>query len=57
MKTPVDKPGMENWVDVIPHRDDVLLQSVEIFSDYLVLNERINGILHLTITWKPAKKH
>jgi len=49
MKTPVDKPGKENWVDVIPHRDNVLLQSVEIFSDYLVLNERIDGLLNLRI--------
>ncbi|MBE9510148.1 MAG: S9 family peptidase [Bacteroidetes bacterium] len=58
MKTPVDDPGMENWVDVIPHRDDVLLQSVEIFSDYLVLNERINGLLNLRIIpWDDSPEH
>jgi len=49
IKTPVDNPGMENWVDVIPHRENVLLQDVEIFNDYLVLNERISGLLNLRI--------
>lgn len=58
MKTPVDKPGMENWVDVIPHRDDVLLQSIEIFKDWLVLSERINGLLNLRIIpWDDSPEH
>ena len=26
---PVDEPGRENWVDVLPHRDDVRLDAVE----------------------------
>ena len=58
MKTPVDNPGMENWVDVIPHRDDVLLQSIEIFKNWLVLNERINGLLNLRIIpWDDSPEH
>lgn len=58
MKTPVDEPGMENWVDVIPHRDDVLLQSIEIFKDWLVLSERINGLLNLRIIpWDDSPEH
>ncbi len=35
---------MENWVDVIPHRDDTLLEDISIFKDYLVLEERTNGL-------------
>jgi len=58
MKTPVENSGMENWVDVIPHRENVLLQSVEIFSDYLVLNERIGGLLNLRIIpWDDSPEH
>lgn len=58
MKTAVDKPGMENWVDVIPHRDDVLLQRIEIFKNWLVLNERINGLLNLRIIpWDDSPEH
>ena len=40
MKTPVDKTNKENWVDVIPHREDTLLEDISIFKDYLVLEER-----------------
>jgi len=44
MKTPETKTGKENWVDVIPHRDDTLLEDISIFKDYLVLEERNNGL-------------
>ncbi len=39
----------ENWKEVIAHRDDVLLESMEIFKDYLVLSERIGGITQLRV--------
>ncbi len=44
MRTPVEKTALDNWVDVIPHRDDVLLEDISIFKDYLVLEERTNGL-------------
>ncbi|WP_335967290.1 S9 family peptidase [Galbibacter sp. PAP.153] len=44
MKTPVDKTTKENWEEVIPHRDDVLLEDIDIFKDYLVVSERTNGL-------------
>ena len=44
MRTPEDKTTVENWEDVIPHRDDVLLEDISIFKDYLVLEERNNGL-------------
>ena len=44
MKTPVTKTGKENWVDVIPHREDTLLEDFSIFKEYLVLEERNNGL-------------
>ena len=49
MKTPVDKTTKENWIDVIPHRDDTLLEDVSIFKDYLVLEERTNGLNKIRI--------
>lgn len=49
MATPVDKPGKENWEDVIPHREDVLLQGYEVFKNYLVLNERKNGLTQIRV--------
>ena len=52
MKTPIAKTTKENWVDIIPHRDDVLLQSFEIFRNFIVVSERIKGLTNLrVINW------
>jgi oligopeptidase B len=59
MKTPVDKTRMDHWQEVIAHRDDTLLEGIEIFQDYLVVDERHNGLTELKIinwiTWKEYK--
>ncbi len=39
----------ENWEEKIPHRDDVLLEGLEIFKNYLVLEERKGGLNQLRI--------
>jgi len=44
MRTPEDKTTVENWVDVIPHREDTLLEDISIFKEYLVLEERTDGL-------------
>lgn len=49
MATPVDKTAKENWEEIIPHRDDVLLQGFEVFKNYLVLNERRNGLTQIRV--------
>lgn len=49
MKTPLDKTGEENWKDIIPHRENVYLENVEIFKDYLVTEERENGLTRIKI--------
>ncbi|MBD0833582.1 S9 family peptidase [Aestuariibaculum sp. TT11] len=49
LKTPEGATTIENWEDVIPHRENVLLEDIEIFKDYLVVNERENGLNNLRI--------
>ncbi|MFC4269472.1 S9 family peptidase [Polaribacter marinivivus] len=49
MKTPVTKTTLENWIDVIPHREDTLLEDFSIFKEYLVLEERSNGLYKVRI--------
>lgn len=49
MKTSENTTGKENWTDVIQHREDVLLEDIEIFKDYLVVEERSNGLTKLRI--------
>ena len=52
MQCPLDKTTKENWTEVIPHRTDVLLEGIEIFKDYLVVDERKNGLTQLRmIKW------
>lgn len=50
MKTSVDKTTKENWEEVIPHREDVLLEDIDIFKDYLVVSERSNGLNKIKVT-------
>ena len=44
MKAPVHNPSIENWEEVIPHREEVLLEDIDLFRDYLVVSERSNGL-------------
>jgi oligopeptidase B len=50
VSTPVNNFSRDNWHDVIPQRDSVLLQNFIVFKDYLVLSERIDGISKVRIT-------
>ena len=49
MKTSVDKTTSEHWEEVIPHREEVLLEDMDIFKNYLVLSERYNGLNRIRI--------
>lgn len=49
METPENATTKDNWKEVIPNRDDVLLESVDVFKNYLVLSERKEGITNLKI--------
>ena len=49
VKTPVLSPSKNNWKDVIKHRDDVLLEEVDFFRNFMVIGERNNGLLKIRI--------
>lgn len=49
VKAPISTPGKENWVDVIPHRPDFLLEDFDLFSSYLVTQERSQGLTQIQI--------
>ena len=49
-------PG--RWVELIPHRDDVLLGPFELFRDHLVVQERRDGLVHLRVRpWEGDAGH
>ena len=49
MECPLDKTSATSWKEVIPVRPDVLLQSVEEFKDFVVINERKDGLVKLRV--------
>jgi oligopeptidase B len=58
VEAPLDKTTKENWVELIPHRDDVLLEGFEIFNDFLVVEERKSGLSQIrAIGWKDKAEH
>ena len=49
MRTPEYQTAMQHWEDLIPHREDTLIEDVEIFKEYLVISERSNGLNKIRI--------
>ncbi len=46
---PVATPAREHWVELIPHREDVKLEGVDLFARHAVLFERIDGLRRITV--------
>lgn len=55
---PVANPGKEHWQELVPHREDVLLEGFEVFDRYLVVEERKRGLVHLRVKpWDGEGEH
>jgi len=55
MEAPVEDPSKTNWKEVIPYRDSVKIDDIDVFKNHLVVYERERGlkkiyILNLTTT-------
>ncbi|MEE4258214.1 MAG: S9 family peptidase [Bacteroidales bacterium] len=44
METGEELTAIENWKEIIPNRDDVLLEGIDVFETYFVASERKNGL-------------
>ncbi|MFN4299197.1 MAG: S9 family peptidase [Thermaurantimonas sp.] len=49
MTTPLDKTSRSNWMDLIAHRTDVLIEDIMPFKSHLVVEEKYDGQIHLSI--------
>lgn len=49
MRAAIGSPVKEAWIEVIPHRDDVLLGQVELFADFMAVSEKKSGLDQLRI--------
>ncbi len=55
METPANATQKEHWKEVIPHRNEVLLENIEVFKDFLVVSERSNASTHINIINQKTK--
>jgi oligopeptidase B len=44
METGEEQTSIENWKEIIPNRDDVLLEGIDVFKTFYVVTERKNGL-------------
>ena len=49
MSAPVTDPSAQNWGEVIPHDDDVMITGIDAFADFLAISQRIGGLPVVTI--------
>jgi oligopeptidase B len=49
MRTPVGNTAKAHWRELIAHRPDVLVQSIELFEDRMVLEQRRRGLVELVV--------
>jgi len=50
VSVPVTDPRPENFTELIPHREEVMLEEVEVFANHYVTHEREGGLIRLRIT-------
>jgi len=49
METSEKTTNKKYWTEVIPHRSDVLIESIDVFNNFLVIGERVNAQQKLRI--------
>ena len=58
MKTKISETSSENWTDVVEHRENVLIEGIDIFKDHLVVSERIDGLNRINIKkWDDSENY
>ena len=58
MRCPVADTARERWEEVIPHQPNALLEQIDVFRDYLVAEERHQGLMRFRIRpWTGGEEH
>jgi len=47
---PEDDPDPARWKEIVPHRDDVMIEGIELFAGHSVVWEREDGLQRIRIT-------
>ena len=58
LRTELKNTSSENWIEVIEHRENVLIEGIDIFKDFLVVSERFNGLNRINIKpWNGSESY
>jgi oligopeptidase B len=49
MRAPEDNPAPENWIEIVPHREDVAIEKIDGFENHLAVFERADALRRLRI--------
>lgn len=49
VRTSTSNTTKEYWEDIIPHRNDVLIEDITLFKSFYAIQERINGLTQIRI--------
>jgi oligopeptidase B len=50
VRAPVAKPGPDSWEEIVPHREAVMVEGLDVFESFYVLQEREAGLPQLRVT-------
>lgn len=56
MEAPVSTPSKDHWKKVIPHRDTVMISSIDVFENHLILYEREDGLVKIRVINQNTKE-
>lgn len=58
MTAPVSNPGRANWKALIPHRKEALVEHIEVYRDFMAINERRGGLQKISLyNWSDGSRH
>jgi oligopeptidase B len=58
VRSPIANTAKSAWEEVVAHRDDALIESIEILARHLVVRERVDGLARLRVKpWDGSAEH
>lgn len=56
LSTPLDNTAKDAWSVVVPHREDVLIENVDVFSNHIVITERTQGLTQMEVIERDSRE-
>ena len=56
LETPLDNTAKDAWTVVVPHREDVLIEDVDVFSNHIVITGRTQGLTQMEVIDRDSRE-